>query len=357
MNYYNEFDPSAAQWLRNLIVAGLIPEGDVDTRSITEVKPDEIRHYTQCHFFAGIGGWSYALQLAGWPTDRPVWTGSCPCQPFSTAGNQKGKNDERHLWPVWFELIKQCRPATIFGEQVESAIAHGWLDDVYQGLEAEGYACGAAVLPACSVGAPHKRNRLFFVGHAKHDGSFGGTQLCGNETTSHERGQERKDILRQPSGAGVPLNVSSVQGCDDREWKNSCDVANAECKQAHQEQPRPSENERGRGSNVFSGCGVDCIESNVADTKRLRQSRQGQLSQPLHTAAHNQGQTNRSNNAGAGLWERGAWVDCPDGKQRLIEPSIPLLAHGVPARVAQLRGFGNAIVPQVAAEFIRSNIT
>ena len=85
-SYYNEHDPKAAAWLRELIKAGLIPDGDVDERSIAEVKPDELRHYTQCHFFAGIGGWSLALQLAGWSADKPVWTGSCPCQPFSAAG-------------------------------------------------------------------------------------------------------------------------------------------------------------------------------------------------------------------------------------------------------------------------------
>ena len=84
--YYNENNRFAAQWLRNLIAAGDIAPGDVDERSITEVRPDDLRGYTQCHFFAGIGGWSAALRLAGWPDDRPVWTGSCPCQPFSAAG-------------------------------------------------------------------------------------------------------------------------------------------------------------------------------------------------------------------------------------------------------------------------------
>ena len=85
MTYYNEFDPFAAQWLRNLIKAGLIPAGDVDERSITEVKPADLRGYAQCHFFAGIGGWSLALELAGVPESTRLFTGSCPCQPFSSA--------------------------------------------------------------------------------------------------------------------------------------------------------------------------------------------------------------------------------------------------------------------------------
>ena len=163
MVYYNEFDPYAAQWLRNLIDAGHIAKGDVDTRIIKDVNASELVGYVQCHFFAGLGGWSHALRLAGWPDDRPVWTGSCPCQPFSAAGTQKGTADDRHLWPVWFNLIRECRPGVVFGEQVEAAINHGWLDLVQSDLESEGYACGAAGIPAAGVGAPHIRQRLWFV--------------------------------------------------------------------------------------------------------------------------------------------------------------------------------------------------
>jgi len=173
VNYYNEFDPYAAQWLRNLIEAGHIPQGEVDTRSIKDVRASDLTGFVQCHFFAGLGGWSHALRLAGWPEDRPVWTGSCPCQPFSAAGAQKGTADDRHLWPTWFNLIRECRPDVIFGEQVESAINHGWLDLVQSDLESEGYACGAAGIPAAGVGAPHIRQRLWFVADAdsgRHNG-------------------------------------------------------------------------------------------------------------------------------------------------------------------------------------------
>jgi DNA (cytosine-5)-methyltransferase 1 len=140
--YYNEHDPYAAQWLRNLIEAGHIAPGDVDDRSIEDVTPNDVRSYTQCHFFAGIGGWPLALRLAGWPDSRPVWSGSCPCQPFSLAGAGTGFADERHLWPAWFHIIRERNPDVIFGEQVESAIAHGWLDLVQTDLEAQGYAFG-----------------------------------------------------------------------------------------------------------------------------------------------------------------------------------------------------------------------
>ena len=173
MNYYNENDPKAAAWLQELINQKLIPEGYVDTRSITEVTPDDLRPYIQCHFFARIGGRPYALQLAGVPATTRLWTGSCPCQPFSTAGKGLAQADERHLWPVFFDLIRQCRPDTVIGEQVSSAIGHGWLDGISADLEAEGYACGATVLGAHSVQSPHQRQRLYWVAHSEHPGSQG----------------------------------------------------------------------------------------------------------------------------------------------------------------------------------------
>lgn len=121
--YYNEIDPYAAQWLRNLVAAGHIAAGDVDERSIEDVTPDDIRNYTQCHFFAGIGVWSYALRRAGWPDDKPVWTGSCPCQPFSAAGQGGGFDDERHLWPHFHYLIEQCRPPVVLVSKLQAKTA------------------------------------------------------------------------------------------------------------------------------------------------------------------------------------------------------------------------------------------
>lgn len=162
--YYNEFDKDKAAWLRWLIKEGQIPEGIVDDRPIQEVRAKELRGFTQCHFFTGIAGWPLAGRLAGLPEDFPFWTGSCPCQSFSRLGAQRGRNDPAlHLWPIWFRLIAECRPAAVFGEQVEAAIGHGWLDEVADNLEREGYAFGSAVLPAASAGALHRRERLYFV--------------------------------------------------------------------------------------------------------------------------------------------------------------------------------------------------
>lgn len=187
-NWYNENDPGAAAWLRELIAGGHIAPGIVDERDIRDVRPDEIRHFTQCHFFAGIGVWSYALRRAGWADDRPVWTGSCPCQPFSAAGRGGGFTDKRHLWPHWFHLVSQCRPSVILGEQTSSADGLAWFDLVQTDLENAGYACGAADTCAAGVGAPNIRQRLYFgaqdrLADTSGPGSQGhtGNGACGDE--------------------------------------------------------------------------------------------------------------------------------------------------------------------------------
>lgn len=163
--YYNEIDPYAAEWLRNLIAHGELPAGDVDERSISDVQPRDLLGYTQCHFFAGIGGWPLAARLAGWDDTSAIWTGSCPCQPFSQAGKRGGFKDPRHLWPEFFRLIAECQPAIVFGEQVASA--SDWIVAVRSDLEAVGYAVGAMPIEASSAGARHSRPRWWFVADAE----------------------------------------------------------------------------------------------------------------------------------------------------------------------------------------------
>lgn len=217
--YYNEIDPHAAQWLRNLIAAGHIAPGDVDERSITDVRSGDLDGYGQCHFFAGIGGWSHALRLSGWSDTRPVWTGSCPCQPFSTAGLRKGFDDARHLWPAWFRLIDECGPPVVFGEQVDSPDSRHWLDLVSADLEGRGYAIGAAVLPAASVGAPHARHRVFYVADAarSHDGRSRAEPRPRQEQEPRDggRAQDLADANGQSSiGAAKSRQERGPWGCE-----------------------------------------------------------------------------------------------------------------------------------------------
>ena len=303
MNYYNDTDQFCCEWLRNLIDAGLIPAGHVDDRSVADVRPDELRDYTQCHFFAGIGGWPLALRLAGWPDDAPVWTGSCPCQPFSDAGKRRGTADERHLWPEFRRLIAECKPPVCFGEQVASKAGRLWLAGVRADLEALGYAVGGADLCAAGVGAPHIRQRLFWVADAN------STRRAA--AMRREGMQARNESEPRCSGVVDGLGNASTPGQSISE---------------HHELPGPDRNNEGRAAQ-----------------------------QP------------------GGAWADFAVVHCRDGKARRIsaQSGDEPLAYGIPRdvgrrfpelrsmvrdarrnRVGRLRGFGNAIVPQVAAEFV-----
>ena len=312
MILYNEIDPFAAQWLRNLAAANQITPGVVDERDIRTIKGADLAGVRRAHFFAGIGGWDYALRLAGWPEDREVWTGSCPCQPFSTAGKRKGEADERHLWPAFFQLIAECRPGVIFGEQVAGRAGLGWLDGVFADLEREGYACGAVVVGAHSVGAPHIRQRLYWVADAQH-------------------AQRR------------PLDLDGQDGRDG---------ANQGRQEAHGE-PGACSQVHGMGDTDGEGYAVG-----------VRQ--QGGDAPPLGEAA---GEAALQ----GGAWRDSYFIPCTDGPARRVGRGVFPLAYGIPRdmgrgvpelrsvarsasknRVGRLRGYGNAIIPALAAEFVKA---
>lgn len=350
--YYNENDRYTAEWLRNLIAAKLIAPGDVDERSIVDVRADDLRGYTQCHFFAGIGGWSYALRLAGWPDDRPVWTGSCPCQPFSAAGKGAAFTDERHLWPVWFPLIAERRPAVVFGEQVEAAVRWGWLDLVCADLEAESYAVGAAVLPACGVGAPHIRQRLWFVADAerwaaeRHRHNVAGTP---RKTESEAREQRLWPDARPIVSTDIAGGVADAEpqhhwvgNVGPRRRDELTDCGNfVGMEHPAREQVGLPGRAREQGSPT--------IGMGHPNSRRRIEDGHGKLGG--NSSANGVGATNRFSDASS-VWRELEWLPCTDGKARPTQPGLFPLAHGVPGRMGRLRAFGNAIVPQVAAEFI-----
>lgn len=205
MNYYNDIEPSAVAWLKQLIADEVIPPGDVDDRSIKEVQPNDIKGYTQCHFFVGVGGWSIALELAGWGANKPVWTGSCPCQPFSVAGLGKGAEDKRHLWPEFARLICECEPPTIFGEQTPGPLGREWLSGVRLDLEAMGYAVGAADLCAAAVGGIHNRPRLWWTAYAE---SF---------RRKYPQYAE-SDFMPERNGANQKVSVKGILACNKRRF-------------------------------------------------------------------------------------------------------------------------------------------
>ncbi len=289
---YNELDAFPAAWMRELIAQGHIAPGVVNERSIADLTAADVAGPGQRHFFAGIGVWSYALRLAGVHDDANIWTGSCPCQPFSGAGKRGGFDDERHLWPVWFNLIRECRPAIVFGEQVASPDGLTWLDAVSSDLEGEGYAFAAADLCAAGVGAPHIRQRLYFVAYASV-----------SRRSARWRDGDARDGRR-------PARIES------RRLREACELGH-------------------------SGSDGDLQHD-------------GELCRDEEQDGPHGADSSVTTGPTRGFWSSAEWIPCADGKYRPIEPGTFPLAHGAPARVGRLRGYGNAINAEQAAVFIEA---
>ena len=360
---YNEYETKTAAWLSELIRRKVIPNGKVDTRSITEIQPTDVEGFTQVHLFAGIGGWSEALRVAGWPDDVPVWTGSCPCQPFSSAGKQKGEQDERHLWPEMLRLIRQRRPAVVFGEQVASRLGREWLARVRADLEGLGYVVGAADLCAAGEGAPHIRQRLYWGAVRQDRTDWLSNDVLPRLQVGGDVGRVRAGEVRSPEGQG-PVGGGDVgwvehpagDGRIQRRSESGRGSVAGGCESGGVDDttsPRFSPEGIGQQAESEWRCslpGVGCESGGVGN------SMLGRLEEPPQRDVWPDGskfQTPpRPNPHGPNFWSRYSVVHCRDGRVRRFEPESQPLAHGVPGRVGLLRGYGNAIVPQVAARFV-----
>lgn len=387
--FYNEVDPYASEWLSNLVRANAVAAGRVDARSIRELRPHDVADAVQAHFFAGIGVWSYALRLAGWPDDAPVWTGSAPCQPFSQAGRKLGVDDERHLWPVWFELIRACRPSCIFLEQVASPPGRAWLDLVLADLEGSGYAWRATDLAAACSGAPHKRQRLFVVAVSSgqrleelrvrlrqrrpDEGLLEAPRSCAADVVvdaDRERWREgaraNADEPRWPWWGRVGAESFGGRSIEPRRLREAGQLGDAESRQRWNGQREES----ARSEESAGGSGVPRIVGNAGGNGG------GWNDRALHRAEGDRPGEWRLDRALAdelvpagatrGAWSDAEWIVCRDGKIRPAQPGAAVLVDGPPSYVAldgsistpsrtkMLRGFGNALVAPVAAVFIRA---
>ncbi|EPY7180469.1 DNA cytosine methyltransferase [Klebsiella pneumoniae] len=375
--YYNEIDPFAAQWLRNLIAAGHIAPGEVDERSIEDVTPDDLRGFTQCHFFAGIGVWSHSLRLAGWPDDRPVWTGSCPCQPFSPAGKGDGFADERHLWPQFFHLISERRPQHVFGEQVAAGNANVWFDLVQADLEGMGYAFGLVPFTSAGIGAPHIRERAYWVANAdsvisdrRWNVRAPGRDEYSNGGDDVRLADSNHDRQQPGQGAGCRSQCAE-QGIDIGRGGQNGGLGNANI--ARLERLGGNDCAAGREGTTGPAAAPGVLDGMANTTSQLHHQcndganecgRQGDAEQnrmggePMRALEVN------------GFWRDADWLFCRDGKWRPVEPGTFPLVDGAAARlgrvepgvarvassnrVGRLKGYGNAINAQAAAAFIRA---
>lgn len=367
--FYNEIDPDAAHILRALIDDGVIAPGVVDTRSIKDLTPDDLAGYTQCHFFAGGGLWSVAARMAGWPDDRPLWTGSCPCQPFSAAGKGGGVDDPRHLWPDFFRLIRACRPPVVMGEQVAGAPGYGWFDGVRADLAGEGFASRVVDIPACSVDAPHIRQRLYWV--AVGDAASGGWAGTGRPEAHH--GAPGRGQHRGPDAGGLMVNAPRLgrgEGRPEHELRGGrpafagADAQGVTLGDAFgprlEGQPWHGDGGGGRPCAAGSVAPADGGGLDVADAyggcegrgpgELLAASRRGEGQIPRQ----GDGRAAAASDAGrnGSFWSDAEWLACHDGKARRTQPGLRLLVDGLPGRVGLWRIAGNAIVAPLAAEVI-----
>lgn len=331
--YYNEIDVGAQRWLRELMHEGLIPRGHIDGRPIQDVRADDLRGYGTCHFFAGIGVWAYALGCASFDLGGVTWTGSCPCQPFSVAGKGGGFDDPRHLWPHWVRLIEECRPDRILGEQ--SANAGAWVDLVRTDLEALDYAFGSPDLPAAGFGGAHIRPRFYWLADAD-NAEWWADRAPGNVGDWPHAGRVQ--------GAGDPGDGGALRWLGDADGglrgRGICGPGEGlSAPDGHAAQLR----DRGSspGDPAF-GLG-DAGQPGLSDAQFGILRRPGRW--PTGRATE---QPSRASGA------RVDWLLCRSGVFRPVEPGLAPLVTEAPARMAALRGFGNALDAEVATQFVQA---
>jgi len=222
-------------------------------------------------------------------------TGGFPCQPFSNAGKQRGKNDDRYLWPEMLRVIREARPTWIIGENV-AGIVNMELDQVCADLEGQGYEVEPIIVPACAVDAPHRRDRIWIVAHSK---------LHGNQRTEQGINAEA-DCLAEGFGTKNCSTWESIGTSKQqrRETEQRHDDVADSVKQGREGRVHRREDSERESVDGYSGCGG---------------------------TTHGQ--------SGEAIW--------------LAEPNVGRVANGIPNRSHRLKGLGNAIVPQVASEIIR----
>ena len=258
--------------------------------------------------------------------------GGFPCQPFSVAGKRRGARDDRNLWPEMRRIVEELRPRWVVAENTPG-IASLYLDTVLSDLEDLGYASGTVEIPACAVGAPHIRQRLFVIAHA-------------DRRRAHVQ-QECGARLHAPSdadgdGALRPVADASQHGWQSRGAGDAVQESGGGQPHRGGECGNVADADRRRlegGAQRHGGAPEDPADGHPrrADSDRLRDTIPdadgARLLQPGTIGGEPQ-QPGAESHGDWGQWWR-------------AEPDVGRVADGVPHRVERLRCLGNAVVPQV----------
>jgi len=312
--------------------------------------------------------------------------GGIPCQPFSLAGKQKGKEDDRHLWPYMFKIIKHKKPTWVIVENV-GGFVNVALDDVCLNLETEGYATQSFIIPACGVEAPHRRDRIWIIGKnvgnttdngrtknkpSKEEGRVIGQSEEGrvlesegasdgrasdvddskrNEHIEEIRGgdgEEREDEKRQGEEDNTSRISSGASGLrvSDQGHEGSGHVADSgsERLQGHggehglRETSEEEQAVRGSEEQDVSNSGGERGRSGQADRQDAEDV--GEL-----TGSQEHGEGNAESRLGGMVDGISSRLDGHYGFE--VEPDIPRVAEKIPDRVNRLKALGNSIVPQI----------
>ena len=288
-----------------------------------------------------------------------VVCGGYPCQPFSTAGKRRGKEDDRHLWPEFSRLVAELRPSWVIGENVAGHISMG-LDDVLSDLEGQGYTCRTFVIPACAVGAHHRRDRCWTIAHS------------GDFLQSRELDPRANRGAASGNQSGNERQGEASHG--ERIWPKPSASASMV---AHPESERRGEEGSAGPRRPQRSAGASSTPKNVADTKLQQRQNAGTCGSDQGADQHAKSVRCESDGKVAGCSGADAYADCGnaqrfqsggnDAENRQVsppgsvglrdgagrycqwapEPIVGRVAHGVPNRVDRLKALGNAVVPQI----------
>jgi DNA (cytosine-5)-methyltransferase 1 len=360
---------------------------------------------THLSLFTGIGGLDIAAEWAGfetvgqcewadyprkvltkhWP-DVPKWrdirtltgddfyertgmrtvdiiSGGFPCQPFSIAGKRRGKDDDRYLWPEMLRVISEVKPTWIIGENVAGIVSMA-LDTVCAEMESEGYEVQPFLIPACSVQAPHRRERVFIVGHAKHNGQPTEPELRSNETAGNYRGSQEQDATGKSTRADRPTDGTSLHRCENGSEQNVADPNDTGNRTPEYgtdgnwstDFKRRSEQPQSRSC----GFGEDVADTNCTPQFDVCGSKLQAASQsePCNDCVNVSDTNSKGLEGQRGEFEpiprrkaKPTTSDCgktPNIENWKFEPDVGRVADGVPNRVDRLKSLGNAVVPQQA---------